>query len=323
MMAGQKEKLQTVVLKTLLQGLGALPRPYAAGIGTLFGRIWHGLDRYHRQIARENMLGAFAGELDREGVDRLVRANFIRLVRMFLEIPFLTRLTRQNMDDYVVFEGVEHARSAMASGKGVLFLTAHLGNWELMSLAAPLKLGQPMNIMVRPLDSPPVDRLITGLRTRTGNRVLDKDKSAGAVASLLKKGEAVGILLDQNASWFEGVYVPFFGRVACTNKGLAMFALRYKAQVVPVFNLPMADGRYRVIFSPPVDLVRSGDIGRDIIANTERFNRIIEAHIRMAPTAWFWVHRRWRIKPVPPAARKKIRGHLPLSGEDADMGQGR
>jgi len=137
---------------------------------------------------------------------------------------------------------------------------------------------------------------------------LDKDKSAAEVSALLRKNQVVGILLDQNSSWYEGVYVPFFGKTACTNKGLAMFAIRYGAKVIPVFNVRLRDGRYRVIFNPPLDLVHSGNVSNDIVENTARFNKVIEDHIRMAPDNWLWVHRRWRIKKIPARARQKIKG---------------
>jgi KDO2-lipid IV(A) lauroyltransferase len=155
-----------------------------------------------------------------------------------------------------------------------------------------------------------MDKVLTEIRSRTGNVVLNKDKSAVAVMELLQKNQIVGVLLDQNSSWYEGVYVPFFGRVACTNKGLAMFALRYGATVVPVFNIRMKDGRYRIIFRPPVDMVRTGNISRDIVETTALYNRIIESHIKMAPDNWLWIHRRWRIKTIPTPARRKLKGRF-------------
>jgi len=274
------------------------------------GRIWYGLDHYHRRIAFDNMSNAFGREFAPAEIRQMVRRNFIQLVRVMLEIPSLLRLSKENIDTYVEIHGQEHIQAALARGTGVLFLTAHLGNWELMALAAALKYGFPLNVLVRPLDYAPMDRVLTEIRSRTGNRVLDKDKSAAEVSALLRENQIVGILLDQNSSWYEGVYVPFFGKVACTNKGLAMFAMRYNATVVPAFNVRQGDGRYRIVISPPIDLVRSGHIGDDIVENTMLFNKIIEDHIRLAPDNWLWVHRRWRIKRIPERARRKIRGKI-------------
>lgn len=303
-----KDNLIYRLIKSVLNVLAWIPRRELVRLAQLLGRLWFAMDRYHRRIAIDNMSIAFGRELALAQIRSMARNNFVQLVRVVLEFPSLLRLSKENIDTYVEIHGQEHIKAALARGTGVLFLTAHLGNWELMALAASLKYGFPLNVMVRPLDYAPMDRVLTEIRSRTGNRVLDKDKSAAEVSALLRDNQIIGILLDQNSSWYEGVYVPFFGKTACTNKGLAMFAMRYKATVIPAFNMRLEDGRYRIIFSAPLDLVRSGHVGDDIIENTARFNKVIEDHIRMAPDNWLWVHRRWRIKEIPERARKKIKG---------------
>lgn len=305
-----RQYYQYVFLKQLIRLLACFPRKRLASLAFPLGRIWYGLDHYHRRIAIDNISIALGRELTPAKIRSLARDNFVQLVRVMLEIPSLLRLNPDNIDAYVEFRGAEHLAAALDRGSGVLILTAHLGNWELMALAASLKYGIPVNVMARPLDDAPMDRVLTEIRSRTGNRVLDKDKSATEVGTLLRENQIIGILLDQNASWFEGVYVPFFGKTVCTNKGLAMFAMRYGATVLPAFNIRQKDGRYRVIIRPPLDLVRSGHVGDDIVENTRCFNRIIEEHIRLAPDNWLWVHRRWRIKAIPERARRKIRGVL-------------
>jgi len=300
------------VIKFVLHMGSYIPRRMLALFAYPVGIIWYIIDRYHRQIAFDNMRKAFRGELSVTELRHLVKANFIQLSRVALELPSLLRLNLKNVDSYVEFSGESHLKAALAEGKGVLFFTAHLGNWELMALATPLNFDFPVHIMARPLDHKPMDAVLTEIRTRTGNAVIDKDNSAGLVRSLLRQNQIIGILLDQNASWYEGVYVPFFGRVACTNKGLAMLAIRYGATVVPAFNIRQKNGRYKVMFDPPVALIRTGDITRDIVENTQLFNQIMEKYIRMAPENWLWVHRRWRIKDIPESARKKVKGTVDL-----------
>lgn len=305
-----KDNLTYRLIKAVLNMLARIPRREFVRLALPLGRLWYGMDRYHRRIALDNMSIAFGKELSPAEIRSLARDNFVQLVRVVLEIPSLLKLSKENIDTYIEFRGLEHLEAALRRGTGVLVLTAHLGNWELMALATALKFEMPFNGLVRPLDFLPIDRVLTEIRSRTGNRVLDKDKSAAEVSALMRKNQVVGILLDQNSSWYEGVYVPFFGKTACTNKGLAMFAMRYGATVIPAFNVRLKDGRYRAIFSAPLDLVRSGDVSNDIIENTARFNKVIEEHIRMAPDNWLWVHRRWRIKEIPERARKKIKGVL-------------
>ena len=310
-MNGRIPDFQYRMIKTALNILAKIPCRQMIRLATPLGKIWYGLDHYHRGIALKNMTSAFGREKKASEIKRMVKANFIQLVRVTLEIPSLLKLNRHNVDLYSEFVGSENLEKARAKGRGVLILTAHQGNWELMALAASLKLNLGLNILVRPIDFAPFDRVLTEIRSRTGNTVLDKDKSAGIITQKLSENQLIGILLDQNSSWYEGVYVPFFGKTACTNKGLAMFALRYDATVIPAFNIRQQDGRYRVMIGPPLELVRTGNISSDIVENTALFNTIIEKYIRMAPDNWFWVHRRWRIKEIPERARKKVRG-LPV-----------
>ncbi len=309
--------LQYHLVKFFFNAVAAVPRNVLLKLAVPIGRIWYGLDRRHRKIASDNLHIAFGKEKDRKAINQLIQANFIQLTRLFLEIPSLMRLDRQSLDRYVVFSGLEHIEAVLSADKGMLLLTAHLGNWELMALAWALKSGRPCHVVARPLDYAPMNRIMNEIRRATGNRVVDKDDSQALIRQLLQKKEAVGILLDQNASWYEGVYVPFFGKLACTNKGVALFALRYGTPILPVFNHPLADGRYKIVIEPPLTMVRTGDIAEDIMVNTERFNQVIEKHIRMAPESWFWVHRRWRIIDIPEPHRKKFEAAMARYGMSA------
>ena len=272
------------------------------------GRFWFRIDRRHRTIAYDNMMGAFGKEMRPEAVWDLVRANFIQLATMALEIPSLLRFSRKNADGYITLSGGEHLMEARSRGKGILVLTAHLGNWELMSLAAPIILHMPTSVVARPLDYEPLDRLIAEIRTRTGSRIINKEKGGKLIGQRLQEGKTVVILLDQNSNLAEGVYTSFFGITACTNKGLAMFALRYDATVLPAFNIRRPDGRYQIIIAPAVTLIKTGNLRKDILLNTDRFNKIIEDHVRMAPDNWMWVHRRWLLKKIPLSVGKKAEG---------------
>ena len=304
------QNLQFRLIKSVLTFLSFFPRKFMGILANPLGRLWHLLDRRHRNIARDNITKAYGFEINDKRARDMSMSNFIQLTRAALEIPSLFRINEKNVDSYAELENERYLTDELARGKGVLVLTAHLGNWELMSLAVSCKLGVPIYELVRPLDYAPMDRIISEIRTRTGNKIVDKDKSSGAVRQLLRENRLIAILLDQNSSWYEGVYVPFFGRTACTNKGLAMFAMRFDVPVAPVFNYRQKDGRYKIVFEKPVELIKTGDISSDIIENTKLFNDIIEKHVRMAPDNWLWVHRRWRIKDIPENAGKKIKGEL-------------
>ena len=298
--------LQYVLLKTAMKLLAAIPRKTLTRLAYPIGKLWYALDRRHRGIAAENMRIAFGHDWDQTKRNQWVKANFIQLSRLALEMPSLLKLKARNLDDYVTFSGLEGLNAIADSKQPVMLLTAHMGNWELMALAWALKTKRRCHVIARPLDYAPMGRIINEIRSAAGNRVIDKDNSRTMISRVLRKKESVGILLDQNASWFEGVYVPFFGQLACTNKGLALFALRYDALVVPGFNFRQPDGRYKIVIEPPLQLTRTGNINEDIMTNTERFNRIIEKYIRKAPDNWLWVHRRWRIINIPESHRRKF-----------------
>jgi KDO2-lipid IV(A) lauroyltransferase len=152
-------------------------------------------------------------------------------------------------------------------------------------------------VVVRPLDNPALDRVAARLRIRSGAELIDKRRALPGVLSALRREWMAAILLDQNASRREGVFVPFFDVPASTSKGLALLAFKTGAPVVPVFIHREPDGRHRVIVDPVVPLSRTGDRERDLVEATALFTRIIEAKVRRWPEQWFWVHRRWKTRP--------------------------
>jgi KDO2-lipid IV(A) lauroyltransferase len=260
------------------------------------GALLYAVDGRHRRIAQRNLALAFPGKETAER-EAIARQAFRNLGRMAAEFPFLLRLNGENFARYATYEGLEHFHRAREKGRGVLFLTAHFGNWEWMAGLFPLASGHPCHVVFRPLDSPFLDRVVERLRTGTGNGTVPKQKAMGQILRLLKRGETVGILLDQNMAWQEGVFVDFFGEPACTNTGMALLARKTGAPVLPVFNFRQKDGRYRVIIEPEVPLVRTGNKELDVLKNTEAFTRVIERYIRDAPDHWLWVHQRWKTRP--------------------------
>ncbi|MGH8630890.1 MAG: lysophospholipid acyltransferase family protein, partial [Burkholderiales bacterium] len=180
----------------------------------------------------------------------------------------------------------------------VLYLTGHLGAWELGAFAQSVY-GHPMHIVVRALDNPFLDAMVNARRTLAGNRIIEKRDFLRGILEALRKNEVVGILMDQNSSLQEGVFVEFFGAPACTSTGMAKIALRTDASVVPAFAWwDEQRGRYRLRFEPPLDLIRTGDAEHDVAANTQLFTRVLEQQIRKHPDQWLWIHRRWKTRPA-------------------------
>jgi KDO2-lipid IV(A) lauroyltransferase len=228
---------------------------------------------------------------------RILGGEFTSLGRQLAEVCMFPRYTRENVSDVVVYDGFENYEQAHARGKGVLYLTAHLGGWELSAFAHSLY-GHPLGVVMRGMDNPYLDRLIQDLRMMHGNKTIDKDNFVRGLLAAMKAGETVGILMDTNMTPPQGVFVDYFGVPACTATGLARIALRTDAAVVPGFTIwDEAIGKYKLRFDPPLELIRSGNEEADIEANTALFTKVIEKFVRMYPDQWLWVHRRWKTRP--------------------------
>jgi len=282
--------------KFLLSAINHIPLTSRIWFMEIIGRLLYVFDGRHRTIALRNLALAFQDK-DLKERERIARSVYQNLGRVLAEFSFIPRLNGQNVGHYVSIEGSENFKQALEKGRGVIFLTAHFGNWEWMAAAFPLIFRQNCHVVVRPLDNWFMDGIVERLRTWTGNQTVPKQKAMGRIMRLLKNGQAVGILLDQNMAWQEGVFVNFFGELACTNVGLALLALKTGAPVLPIFNIRQDNGRYRVIIDPEVTLIKTGDKDKDVLKNTELFTRIIERYVGQYPDHWFWLHQRWKTRP--------------------------
>ena len=287
----------------LLRLAARLPRGVIRGIAQGLGGLWYHLDARHRNIAMDNLRRAFGDELDDTQRRDICRRVFLHLAQVVMEFPCLTVVTNENLDSFATIHGAEHMESALAKGRGLLVLASHFGNWELMSLAYAVRC-RPFTVVFRPLDNPFLNLLVDEIRLR-GPKTIPKKGSVRQILRLLQRNEIVAILGDQNVDWYDGVFVPFFRDLACTNKALAVLAVRTGAPVVPIYNVRQADGSYAVIIKPAVDLISTGDTTSDIEENTALFNRIVEGYIRENPEQWLWLHQRWKTRnfrpwPLPP-----------------------
>lgn len=291
-----RHRIEYWIVWLWVKAVGLLPRPLARAKGITLGLIVYLAHARLRQVGMRNLALAFPGKSRRERA-RILRGEYISLGRQLAEFCLFPHYTKENVNRVVVYDGFENFERALVRGKGVIFLTAHLGGWELSAFVHSLQ-GHPLSIVMRSLDNPYVDQLIQSYRTMHGNRTVDKGDFIRGLLTAMRSGETVGILMDTNMTPPQGIFVDYFGVPACTASGLARIALRTEAAVVPGFTIWDAQlGKYRLRFEPAVELIRSGDEQADIAANTARFTQIIEEYVRRYPEQWLWVHRRWKTRP--------------------------
>lgn len=254
------------------------------------GRWMHRLDRLIprlRRVAERNL--SFA--LPATDPAPIIDGCFASLGRVLASVAHFPQINAANVRDWIDYDGYEHFEHALARGRGVLFATAHLGNWELSAYAHAL-LSRPMSFVVRPLDNPLLDALSTEYRQLSGNRVLGRRDFLRGLVETLRANEAVGILIDQNVTADRGVFIDFFGQPACVDAGFARLAHRTGATVIPGYALWDPARRHHVLkFHPPVEITG------DALADTQAVHRVLESAIRAHPDQWLWIHRRWKTRP--------------------------
>lgn len=283
------------ILRITFWVIGCIPRRISRFLADLLGLIWYEFDHRHRTVALDNIEKALGDSLDETARQRLAKQVFKHIALMLFELGWASHLSKRDLPRHFTLKGLHHLQKAQAKGRGVLALLCHIGNWELLVAGIALT-GYRSSALYRKLDFHPLERLIRELREKHGTRMIPLRGASRKLDELLASGEVVGTLLDQNVDWYKGVFVDFFGRPACTNRGVAELVLRTKTTVVPTFIIRQED-RHLMMFQPEIPLIDTGDRIHDIEANTQNYVAAIEMMVRSHPEQWFWVHNRWKTKP--------------------------
>ncbi len=290
--------------------LRLLPLPAARFLTHGGGKLAWRLLKRHRRIARINLGIAFPA-LSEKQQDRIARDSFAHLGELLVWIARLPALViPDRLSRIVRYEGFEHYRQAKEAGRPILFLTAHLGPWELLSFSHGV-FSHPVHFIMRPLDFALFDRFMTRRRTLSGCVPILKQDALRKVTRVLSEKGEVGILIDQKVQEKEGVFVEFFGRPACMAVGPAGIARVTGAAVIPAFIAPDPSGQAEFIFrlEGEIPLQKTSDRRADDAVNTQRFAAAIEGAVRAMPDWWMWGHRRWHTRPAgTPDPYESIRG---------------
>lgn len=289
--------------------VGAVPVRVSRALGTCIGLFFYTADAGHRRLAISQLRAAFPMRTERE-CREIARLTFVHFGQSLVMLLRASTLSPKEILASVEFDGEDRIRKALAAGKGAIVFTGHFGYWELHGLGHALLLP-PMSVLARPLDNPYLHDLLERMRRATGNQVIYRQRAMRKVLRALGNNEVVGILIDQHIQGADAVPVDFFGRPAATTSAVAALALRTGAALIPIFAVPLEDGRCRLIYEHPVEMppATSKDPVLDL---TQRCTDILEMYVRRYPHLWLWMHRRWRDVPPGPS----VSGMFPSASAD-------
>jgi len=275
-----------------------LPRRARLALGRTAGSLVFALDAKHRAVTLGNLDFAFDSTKTSAEKYAIARGAFRHFGAMLFDLISLGTPRWHELQKIVEFEGIENVEQARKAGRGVLLVTAHFGNWEIHGLAYGYRFGR-IAVVARAQDNPYFNRWLEKIRTAGGNTVLYKQRALQRVTRMVKDGESVAMVTDQNVSREDGLFIDFFGRKAATTPVASWISLQTGAPLVPAFTLPLADGRYRLIYEKPIDprLYKNLDRRQAIESMTQRCAQVLEDYVRRNPEFWLWMHRRWKTRP--------------------------
>jgi Kdo2-lipid IVA lauroyltransferase/acyltransferase len=298
--------LEYIPVRILFALLGSLPRNTSLRIGEWLGRLGYRFAGGLRRVARRNLEIAFP-EKNPEERERIALGSFENLGRVLAELAHFPHATRQSLYDLIEFQ--ENSKESLdsperiafevqrAEGRGVLLIGPHLGNWEV-GVYVYSAFREPVTYLARALDNPRIEALTVSLRSRFGNRAINKNNSIAAAIKVLRAGGVLGVLPDVNVLPRDGVFVPFFGTLACTTSGVAMMAMRTNAMIMPMCcTWNPKTRKYTVHYGEIVEASKTGDRHRDVYETTAAYTAEMEKFIRAHPEQWLWIHKRWKTRP--------------------------
>jgi len=289
-----RREVQYVLVRSLVGGMKLLlPEVGYPTASILGGWAFHFVSKARGQVL-DNFSQAFP-EKGRGDVGALAKASFQELVRNIYDALRMDAFGQDYLNSHVRFSGLEIFDRVMKQGKGVVVVTGHIGCWEMMP-AAFAALGYPINVIGRRAYDDRLNEMLVELRGRHGIRTIDRDAGAKEALRCLRRGEALGVLIDQDTR-VKGVFVTFFGRPAYTPTGAVELAIRTGAALVPMAIHRNGDAKHTIEVLEPLNVTTTGNEDKDITLQTQRCTEILEGFIRRYPTQWVWMHERWKTKP--------------------------
>jgi len=268
--------------------------PYRAGVwaGGVIGFAAYYLLPRERKRAIEHLTYVFS-EKGASWVHRTARHCFIHLGKGLLEIMLMTP---QRLEQVIEFQGEDNLRAAIGMGKGVIYVTGHIGNWEIMGHAVAARYN--LSVIAAPIEPEQVNNMIVELRAGMGVKTILRGRPGASreLVRVFKENRIMGILIDQDTD-VESAFVDFMGRPAWTPTAAASMALKFGAPVIFGYVHRGKDNRHTIRIEGPLSLIQTGDRDKDVLENTAMLTKMIEHAIQDNPEQWVWMHRRWRRQP--------------------------
>jgi KDO2-lipid IV(A) lauroyltransferase len=289
--------VQYISLKTLVAVIRLIPLHIGVLVLKSLAYLFYLFDKKQRKIAYENLRNAYGDELSDIQMRKIIRSNYLHFALVWLDFVKLPRIVNtSNWQNYFQVEGLEFARKALKEGKGIIFVTGHVGNWEVLGCAFDF-FFHPLHSIAKHLKNPFVDRFLTRLREEGRQKIIFTEDASREIIRVLRNNKLLGILVDQNARE-NNIFVDFFGQKAATTRSVATISLKMGAPIIMSF-LRRTDKKYKfkITLSKPIQIERTGNLEKDILSLTQRYTTIIESRIREHPHEWLWMHRRWKTKP--------------------------
>ena len=284
------------LITSIISLLNFLPRNVAITVGGIWGQLAFLVIRDARRRTLSNLSMAFGEKTNEKELTRLGRKVFQNLGKNVADAVRLKKMTWEYVEKITEIEGLEHLDRAYQAGKGVIALSGHIGNFELLGAYLSLR-GYKVSVVGRELYDPRLDRLLVKNRESVGLENIPSRAGIRSVIRALRAGRVLGVLADQDSSRVRGVFVDFFGRPTRTPAGPGLLSYKIRSPIIPMAILRKGRDRYKIIVKPKVELGFSGDREKDLIDVTQKYTRVLESIIREYPAQWLWMHDRWKNKP--------------------------
>jgi Kdo2-lipid IVA lauroyltransferase/acyltransferase len=269
-----------------------LPYGIAIKLGGICGSIVYVFLGRYRNLAIRHLHVAFNGVMTQKQAKKIARSVFMNLGMGLAEILSLPKI-KKRLDEIIDIEGIEKIDKILSAGQGAIILSAHLGNWEFIPMYFAGK-GYPSNIVARPIYYEKYNEWVSLLRNGMGVNIIYRTDSPRKIIRLLKEGQLIGIVADQDIDNVDGVFIDFFGQKAYTPSGPVKLARSVGAPIIPMFII--RDGlRHKIFVEDPISIDKTTDSDW-VVTYTQKWSNVVESYIKRYPGQWVWMHKRWKTR---------------------------